>query len=95
VNSPFATLAMLIEFGGALVIAKYVAQAGWSALLQRSPHAAAQIATRGLVAGLNFKLAATLLKTLELTSWNQIGMFVTIFALRLLVKRALLANRRA
>ena len=92
-NAQFAMLAALIEFGGALVIAAHVARAAWSMLARRSPDQARALASRGLAAGLDFKLAATLLKTLNLVGWNQIGMFVAVFALRLLVKRTLLSNR--
>ena len=43
----------------------------------------------GIVAALGFKTAATLLKTIELRTWDAILMFAAVFALRTLVKRAL------
>ncbi|MFL6660299.1 MAG: DUF1622 domain-containing protein [Massilia sp.] len=90
--SAIGTLALLIEFGGALVIAFHVAHAAWLALLQRQASLAAAVAGHGLVAGLDFKLAATLLKTLTLVSWNQIAMFAAILALRTLVKKTLVTH---
>ncbi|MDQ2885502.1 MAG: DUF1622 domain-containing protein [Chloroflexota bacterium] len=39
------------------------------------------------IPGLSFKLAGTLLRTIELRTWQQIFMFVAIFALRTLIKR--------
>src|SRR5690349_5926227 len=39
------------------------------------------------ITGLSFKLAGTLLKTIELHTWQQILMFVAIFALRYALKR--------
>lgn len=82
-------LATWIEFGGALVIAFHVARAARLAWQQRSPVQARHVVAAGLVAGLDFKLAATLLKTLELRSWDQIAMMAAIFALRVLVKQTL------
>ena len=41
------------------------------------------------MAALGFKTAATLLKTIELRSWEAILMFVAVFALRTFVKQAL------
>ena len=43
----------------------------------------------GVVAALGFKTAATLLKTLELRSWQAIATFVMILALRTVVKQVL------
>lgn len=48
----------------------------------------------GAIAGLGFKAAATLLKTLELGSWRQIGSFACILALRILLKRVFQAEVR-
>lgn len=85
-------LAALIEFGGALVIAAHVARAAWLALRHGRLAQASAVAGSGLAAGLDFKLAATLLKTVSLVSWNQIAMFAAIFALRLFVKKTLVAR---
>jgi len=41
----------------------------------------------GAVTGLSFKLAGTLLKTIQLHTWQQIFMFIAIFTLRTLLKR--------
>ncbi|HEY4036334.1 MAG TPA: DUF1622 domain-containing protein [Ktedonobacteraceae bacterium] len=41
----------------------------------------------GVVTGLSFKLAGTLLKTIQLHTWQQILMFVAIFTLRTVLKR--------
>jgi hypothetical protein len=84
-----STLAALIEFGGALVIAFYVGLAGRALLRGGAPLAARALVSEGLVAGLSLKTAATLLKTIELASWDQIGMLVAVLALRLFVKRTL------
>lgn len=43
----------------------------------------------GVVAALGFKTAATLLKTLELRSWNAIAFFAAVLALRTFVKLTL------
>ena len=41
----------------------------------------------GVLTGLGFKLAAALLKTMTLTNWRQIEMFVTVLAIRTSVKQ--------
>ena len=82
-------LASWIELGGALVIVFHVLRAAGLAWHDRAPLRARHVVSAGLVAGLDFKLAATLLKALELSTWNQIGMMAAIFALRLLVKKTL------
>ena len=87
-----ALTAALIEFGGALVIVFHVGRAAWLALRHGRLGAASALAGQGLAAGLDFKLAATLLKTLSLVSWNQIAMFAAILALRVFVKKTLIAR---
>lgn len=77
----------VIEFLGALVITGYVIYALFILIRNHDlPHARITVA-EGAVTGLSFKLAATLLKTIELQSWQQILMFTAIFALRTLLKR--------
>ena len=87
------TLALLIEFGGGLLVVagcarglfRLVAGAGG-----REGIVAARLAVAdGIVAALGFKMAASLLKTIELRSWDAILMFLAVFALRTFVKRAL------
>lgn len=87
-------IAALIEFAGALIIAAYAIRAGYSLLRGASVDYARLIVADGALAGLNFKVAATLLKTLDLQSWQQISMFVAIFALRLILKRVFQADKR-
>ncbi|HEX8994668.1 MAG TPA: DUF1622 domain-containing protein [Ktedonobacterales bacterium] len=48
----------------------------------------------GAIAGLNLKVAATLLKTLGLHTWSQLGVFAVIFALRILLKQVFAAEGR-
>ena len=91
-------LAVLIEFGGALVVvlgclrglARLAAGLG-----RREAIVAARLAVAdGIVAALGFKTAATLLKTIELRSWDAILMFCAVLALRTLVKQALRREER-
>jgi uncharacterized membrane protein len=44
--------------------------------------------------GLSFKVAAALLKTAELRSWDQIAAFTAVLALRTLLKLALTSEQR-
>ena len=45
------------------------------------------LVAEGAVFGLSFKLAGTLLKTLELHNWEQILLFDTVLVLRTALKR--------
>jgi uncharacterized membrane protein len=87
-------IAALIELAGALIIAAYAVRAGYSLLRGASIEYARLVVANGALAGLNFKVAATLLKTLDLQSWQQISMFAAIFALRFILKRAFQADKR-
>ena len=71
-----ATAALLIEAVGSLYVLAYVLAALLT--LARGPRyhlltAARLLIADGALAALNFKVAATLLKTLELQSWQQIA----------------------
>jgi hypothetical protein len=82
-----ATAAALIEFGGALIVAYAVLRA-LLAIGARAPIAEARLIVIGGVLGaLGFKTAATLLKTLQMGSWDVVGRFAAILLLRILVKQ--------
>jgi len=86
----FNTVALLIEAVGSLYVVGYVVAAVWALIRGPGPDRLAQarlLIAEGALAGLNFKVAATLLKTLQLQSWNQIGLFVVTFVLRTVLKR--------
>jgi uncharacterized membrane protein len=79
--------AALIEFVGALLIIAYILAALLTLLRTRDVQLARLQAATGAVTGLSFKLAGTLLKTIQLHTWQQIFMFIAIFTLRTLLKR--------
>jgi uncharacterized membrane protein len=83
----FTIWATIIEFIGALLIVAYLLVALFVLLRTRDILSARLIVADGVITGLSFKLAGTLLKTIELRTWQQILMFVAIFALRTLLKR--------
>lgn len=79
----------LIEFAGALLIAGYCL-AGLAELIRsRDVVSARLLVIQGSLWGLSLKTAATLLKTIEIHTWNQIAAFAAILALRTLVKRVM------
>ncbi|RYE94067.1 MAG: DUF1622 domain-containing protein [Oxalobacteraceae bacterium] len=86
-------LAVLIEFGGGLLVVFGCVRGALELTRARGSHhgiVAARLAVAdGIVAALGFKTAATLLKTIELRSWNAILIFVAVFAIRTFVKQAL------
>jgi uncharacterized membrane protein len=83
----FALWAAIIEFMGALLITGYILAAivilGW----RRDIMQARYLAATGIIVGLDFKLAGTLLKLLHLQTWQQIMMFSALFVLRTALKR--------
>lgn len=86
-------LIALIEFGGALIVAVYCALAAIRLLRERQPAGARHLVAMGAIMGLNFKLAATLLKTLVVTSGNQVAMLAFVLALRTVLKRTFARER--
>ncbi len=86
--------AQAIELLGSLLIASYVVRALALLLWQRAAaiERARHLIATGALAGLGFKVAATLHKTLQLRSWSQVGMFAAIVALRLLLKQVFAAE---
>lgn len=80
-------VAAVIEFFGSLLIAGYLLVAIAALIRAVSLDEARRLVARGAIAGLDFKMAATLLKTLSLAGWSGIGMFVSILALRVILKK--------
>jgi uncharacterized membrane protein len=91
---PLAPVIILIEFGGSVAIVGAVLRALWALARTGSIDRARLLVIDGILWGLGFKLAATLLKTLDLHSWQQILIFALILALRTLVKQVALWQRR-
>ncbi len=88
-DSPFdlGFWAAAIELVGGLIITGYVVASLWVVARRRAPVRARLLVAEGVIAGLSFKLAGTLLKTILIQSWEQLAMFVAIFALRFVLKR--------
>jgi uncharacterized membrane protein len=82
----FSAWAAAIEFAGALVIVISIVRAIFSLRRPFDVPRARLIVADGAIAGLSFKVAATLLKTVALQSWHQIMMFAVILALRTVIK---------
>lgn len=86
-------LAVLVEFGGGLLVVVGCLRGLMRLVVglgRRTAIVEARLAVAdGIVAALGFKTAATLLKTIELRSWNAILMFCAVLALRTLIKQAL------
>jgi uncharacterized membrane protein len=78
----------VIEFVGALFIVGYVIAAIVSLFRVRSISYARLLVADGVITGLSFKLAGTLLKSIIVHTWQQILLFAFIFVLRTILKRA-------
>ncbi len=83
----------VIEMVGALVICAFVLAAVVAVLRRRSIASARLLVADGVILGLSFKLAATLLRTIELHTWKQLLVFTAILSIRLFVKRLFLWER--
>ena len=84
---------LFVELASTLLIAGAVVAALWGLRRGADLRQMRLTLADGLLLALNFQVAATLLRTAELTSWDQIGFFVAVFALRTLLKRALTRER--
>ncbi len=84
---PFEFTTAAIEFIGALFIIGYIIFALVTLFRTRSIVQARLLVADGAIFALNFKLAGTLLKTIELHTWTQILIFISIFIIRFVLKR--------
>lgn len=79
-------VAPVIDLGGSALIVAYALYAVLAIIRTRDiPHARLLVA-EGALAGLSFKLAATLLNTILLHTWSQILVFAAIFGIRTIIK---------
>jgi hypothetical protein len=87
-NFSLFNIATAIEFIGAIIIITAAIKAIFVLLKSRSIEESKICIAAGAITGLDFKLAATLLKMLTLIGWKQIGMFTAIYAIRFVLKKA-------
>jgi uncharacterized membrane protein len=85
--------AALIETAAGLVIAGYCTAAFWSVVRRADRTRAKVLVAEGALAGLGFIVCASLLKTLLLSSWRQIGIFGCVLVLRTALKRIFAAEQ--
>lgn len=78
-----------IEFAGALLIAGYCIAGLVELARSRNLVAVRLLVIQGSLWGLSLKTAASLLKTIEIRSWEQIAAFTAVLALRTLIKRVM------
>jgi uncharacterized membrane protein len=80
-------LVLCIDAFGSLIVAASVAKVLWLLLRTRSISLARVTLSQGVLFGLSFKVAATLLTIIVLETWTQIGVFAAVFALRTVLRR--------
>jgi uncharacterized membrane protein len=83
----FSVWAVIIQFLGSLAIAAYVFAAIFSLILRCNVYQARLIVAEGVATSLNFMVAATLLKTINLRTWRQILVFSLILSIRIFLKK--------
>ncbi len=86
-DAGFQMLALLPEAIGSLVIVAYVVRATVELVRGRGIDNSRLMVAEGVLLGLSFKVASSLLKTAVLHSWTQIGLFAFVLALRTILKR--------
>jgi len=82
-----SVLVLPIQLLAALVIVIHLAAALVAMGRTGSIPRARLTAADGVIAGLGLITAATLLRTIELRTWNQIALFTVVLTLRTLLKR--------
>ncbi len=91
--TPAHLVATLIEAAGSAILVGYVVAAIAALGRGHGPERSRLLLADGAVLSLGFKTGASLLKTLELGTWQQIGSFVAILALRTVLKQAFASER--
>lgn len=86
-------LRLAVELVTNLVLFGYVLAALLALLRGGGMPRARLLVVDGILFALNFKVVATLLRTMEITTWNQIGLFAAVFVLRTLLKRVVTWER--
>lgn len=84
---PFHAGVVLIDLIGGLFVVGYALAAAVALLRTGAVSQARLLVAEGAVLGLSFKTAGTLLKTLEIHTWERIGMFGAVLALRVVLKQ--------
>jgi hypothetical protein len=93
-NEVILAVAGLIDLGGALVIFGRVVEAFAERVRRGSPERARLVVADGVLAALGFVVASTLLKTMALRGWHQIGMFAFVLTFRTLLKQVFDSERK-
>jgi uncharacterized membrane protein len=83
----FSVWAALIQMFGALAITGYILAAITSLISRGNIDRARFLVAEGVLLSLGFTVAATLLRTIALQTWNQILVFSVIFSIRTLLKK--------
>jgi uncharacterized membrane protein len=88
-------VAVLIEAAGSVLLVGFVLAACGALLRGGGPERARLLVAEGAILALSFKTGATLLKTLDLPSWDRIAAFAAVLALRTALKRTFAAEQAA
>lgn len=83
----FHNFILLIDIISSVVTFGYCCSGFWAFLAHRDRNGARMLVANGALLGMNIKLVGALLKTIELQTWNQLGVFVALLALRTIVKK--------
>jgi len=86
-TSILSALCLVFDVASAAVILGYCATAFIQAVRSGTPTIAHGIVARGALLGMSIKLVGTSLKTIQIQTWNQIGLFFAILFLRIILKR--------
>ncbi len=85
----------LIELVAAIAISFHALWAVLALVRREGIDRARLLIADGVFAGLGFSVTGTLLTTIALQSWRQMGFFVFVFALRTMLKRVFAWERKS
>jgi hypothetical protein len=84
---------LAVDFVSAIVIVGYCVAAFVTGVYSRSPTQPHNLVARGALLGMSMKLVGACVKTIQLQTWNQIGLFLAILALRMILKRSFVMEK--
>lgn len=86
-NALYPTAIAVVQFLAALVVSAYVAAAAITLVARRGDiNSARLVVADGVINGLTLMVAATLLKTLQAFTWNQMLLLAVILGIRTLLR---------
>ena len=85
--------ALVLQFTAGLLLAVYLSVAMVGLVLRRDLDHARRVVCEGVVATLGLMVPATVLRTLVVREWEEIGALATVLGLRIVLKKFFILER--